>query len=107
MTIDTPQGESRAEELLRSARRHYADISGALEEALNRLSDSDDKELRAFSTTAQMHWKSLLNVHEREVELEKRDRDRAGIAQNYAIDLDAARLEVGSRLARLRASESA
>jgi len=104
MTADTPQGESRSKDLLGNARRHYADITEALESALGQLATSDDKALRAFSTTAQTHWKSLLSLHEREVELEKRDLERAGIVEGYAIDLARARSEVGRRIACLRAA---
>ena len=102
MTSIPSREGSRSEELLRNARRHYAEITDALEMALQRINQSDDKEMRAFSSAVQAHWRSYLNVHEREVELEKRDRERSGIVESYAIDLGAARAEVGRRLARLR-----
>ncbi|NOX40691.1 MAG: hypothetical protein GXP05_09300 [Alphaproteobacteria bacterium] len=102
MKTHKPQGDAPSDELLLKARRHYADISCALEQALAQLDQCDDKEKRAFSASVQTHWKSFLNVYEREVDLEKRDREHAGIVHGYAIDLDAARVEVGRRLACLR-----
>lgn len=105
MTEKTLFGESRSDELIQNARQHYADITAAIQTALGRIADSEDKEMRAFSSAVQTHWKSLLSVHDREVELEKRDRERAGIVEGYAIDLDAARFEVGRRLACLRAAK--
>jgi len=102
MKIKQPHGDAQSDELLLKARRHYADISCALEHALTQLDQCDDKERRAFSASVQTHWKSFLNVYEREVDLEKRDREHAGIVLGYAIDLEAARTEVERRLACLR-----
>ena len=44
----------------------------------------------------------LKQAKETEALLDRNKRDRAGIARDYALDLDVARLEVGCRLGRLR-----
>lgn len=104
MTTDIPAGESRAEEILGRARRHYAEISAALEAALERMKQDQDGDLRAFSAAVQAHWKSLQTVLEREIELEKRAIERGEAGRAGAIDLEAARAEVGRRLACLKAA---
>jgi hypothetical protein len=102
MTIKTPQQGEAAEALLLDARQLYADINHAHKAGLKKLADSEDKEVRAFSTLAQLHWKSLQTVMERQNDLNRINREQAGIVHGYAVDLDAARSEVGRRLACLK-----
>ena len=102
MTAELPPGGSRADELLRAARVHYAEISAALRDGLSTLKDGDDKHLSTFSQAVNAYWKAIQSSYEREVDLEKRERERAGIARAYAVDLDAARAEIGRRLACLK-----
>lgn len=104
MTSEPPCEGKRAEERYRNAERLFADIKTALENGLEHLPQADDRTLRAFETSKQLLWKSLLAVQEREKDLEKLRRENAGIVDGYALDLAAARTEVGSRLARLKAA---
>lgn len=104
MTLDLPPGGTRSEEMLQNAQQHYADISKALKEAEQRLRNSDDEEAKKIPELIRMHWKSFQTAFDLEINLEKRDRERAGIVHEYALDLDAARAEVGRRLACLKAA---
>ena len=102
MTSELPPEGSRADALLLAARAHYAEISAALRDGLSALREGDDKQLTAFSQAVNAYWKAIQSSYEREVDLEKRNRERAGIARAYALDLDAARAEIGRRLACLK-----
>jgi len=104
MTSKTPPGACRSDAILQTARAHYAEISAALRAATANLDAADDKGLRAFVGAAQSHWKALQSVLDKERELEKSDHERAGIVNAYAVDLAAARSEVGRRLACLKAT---
>ncbi len=106
MTSNVPQEESKAKATLRKARKHYADISEALLQMRPQVIGNDDKAMRDFLGVVQTHWKAFQTVLDREIDLEKSDRERAGIAHGYAIDLAAARSEVGRRLACLKNAET-
>jgi len=99
MKTDTLLGEGRAEAMLLRAKQTFDQIQATLNDGVAKLQDSTDPEVRAYSTTLQLYWKSLQAVQERESELDKLRRERAGIADGYALDLVAARGEVGRRLA--------
>ena len=103
MNIMTPEGESRAETMLRRAHGQYARLSVLLDEAQNRLQEdlegADPKEISALISS---HFKSFQSTFELEVKLEKCIQERAGIVNGYAVDLDAARTEIGRRLACLK-----
>jgi len=104
MTTETPDGGSRAEEILGRARRHHAEIGSVLEQALMRMKQGEEADMRAFSATIQAYWKSLQTVLEREIELEKRAFEQGERLRGGALDLEAARAEVGRRLACLKAA---
>ena len=104
MTDEPPSKGTRTEERFRHAEWLFAEIKAALEDGLEHLPQGDDRSLRAFETSKQLLWKSLLAVQEREKDLEKLRRESAGIVEGYALDLAAARTEIGGRLARLKAA---
>lgn len=95
-------GETAAEAILRKAKAQYRDISDRLSQLRPEIFANDDKAMRDYLGVVQTHWKALQTVLDKETDLEKSDRERAGIAHGYAIDLDAARSEVGRRLACLK-----
>jgi len=96
--------ETQAEQALDRAVLTFADIHQTLQDGITRLQDSTDPEMRAFSGTLQLYWKTLQSIDERENNLDTLRRKRAGIADGYAIDLAQAREEVGRRLACLAAA---
>jgi len=104
MTSQNPAGSRPANAILHEARAQYADISAALKAARTQLADSGDKDIRAFIGAMQIHWKAMQTVLDKERELEKSDREQAGIVNAYAIDLAAARREVRRRLSCLGAA---
>ncbi len=102
MTIEnTPDGDA-AEAMLSDAKRHFENINQAHQDGLDKLADSADRDVRAYSSLAQLHWKAMQSVLERQHELNRINREKAGIVHGYALDLDAARTEVGRRLACLK-----
>ena len=101
MDTKTLRKEEASEVLLRRAKETFAEIGETLRDGVEKLKASTDPEVRAYSNTLQLFWKSILTVEERENELESFRREREGIAHGYALDLNAARREVGRRLACL------
>jgi len=104
MTSENPDGGTPAEDLLRKARGHYALISTALEHARETLNTSETADVKKVADLLRDHWKAFQTTLDLEANLEKRNRERAGIVHGYALDLDQARTEVGRRLACLKAS---
>lgn len=84
-------------------RRQLGDIREELENLTKRVRSG---EVGSKTDATQMFgnikvWLRLaMELEAKLAELEKRD---AGIANSYAVDMDKARIEVGCRLARLRA----
>ncbi|MBE0452400.1 hypothetical protein [Roseovarius autotrophicus] len=82
--------------------QQLADMRGELEELYLRIRAGDLGELKnATRATAEIRqWLKI--AIEAEAQLDKRRQQERGIAHGYAIDLDAARHEIGCRLDRLR-----
>lgn len=102
--IYTEQGEGSSDQVLSEAQKQFHRATRALDKLVDQL---DDGEL-GNASEAQKLVRDLKNalaaaISERE-RLEKQQRDAAGIVHDYAIDFDAARHEVGRRLACLRAA---
>ena len=102
MTDETPPTGTRTEVLLRDAAVLYRETSEALREAADVLKANADPEVRRIADLVKDHWKAMQTTLQLEIDLEKRDRERAGIVHGYALDLDAARREIGRRLACLK-----
>ncbi|MFT5000113.1 MAG: hypothetical protein ACI9ZD_002355 [Paracoccaceae bacterium] len=104
MIEDTPRQGSPAEALLRKAKEQYATISESLKRAEAKIKNGDQDEAKKVADLLRSHWKALQSTLELEIHLEKGDRERAGIVHGYALDLGAARTEVGRRMACLKAA---
>ena len=104
MTSKPPQVGDAAEDMLLRAKDHYRDTSLALKAANERLQALDTDEAKKIGDLLRIHWKALQTTIELEIEVEKRNRERAGTVHGYALDLTAARTEVGRRLACLKAA---
>lgn len=97
----SPIGTS-SEELLQRAQAHYAEISTALLANAEKLKTSSDTDARRIGDLVRDHWKAFQSTLDLEINLEKRNREQAGISNGYALDLAAAGAEVGRRLACLK-----
>lgn len=108
MTLIYPKpGEASAEEVFSEAQQTFHRAT----RALNRLVDQlDVDELsnggEANKLLGQLKQALQTALAERE-RLEQKARSDAGIVNDYAVDFDAARLEIGRRLACLRAAGGA
>jgi hypothetical protein len=102
MTSQAPVGELPSDALLRKAQDQYRTLAAALREAETRLAGSDNTEVKGIAELLRTHWKAFQTTLDLEIDLEKRNRERAGIVHGYALDLDVARAEVGRRLACLK-----
>ncbi|MCA8884728.1 MAG: hypothetical protein KDA50_13425 [Rhodobacteraceae bacterium] len=104
--IYTETGAGSSEQVLSEAQKQFHRATRALDQLVDQL---DDGEL-GNASEAQRLLRDLkgalsLAISERE-RLEKQQRENAGIVNGYAIDFDAARHEIGRRLACLRAAGS-
>lgn len=96
--------EGSSEGVLSEAQKQFHRATRALDKLVDQL---DDGELGNVTETQRLvrDLKGALSsaIAERE-RLEKQQRESAGIVNDYAIDFDAARHEIGRRLACLRAA---
>ncbi|TDL79593.1 hypothetical protein E2L08_09590 [Palleronia sediminis] len=86
------------------AEEQVVEILGDLEGAKLRLRAEDalvESELRGLSEALRRAVQTMFTERER---LDALRRKQAGIAHDYAMDFEAARAEIGRRLARLRAA---
>ncbi|KAF0677409.1 hypothetical protein [Profundibacterium mesophilum] len=103
MTVITrPEGERRASEILEQAEEQYREVLEDLKSvrmALRDRSDLAEGEIRRVLTEFRRVAQTVFDERKRLEELRKR---RCGIVHDYALDFDALRGEIGSRLDRLR-----
>ena len=104
MTTDELRQEAAAEDALRKAQETFTNIRAALEDGAAAMQAATDTEKRAYNASVGLFWKALTTIDDREKDLETLRRERAGIANGYALDLAQARGEVGRRLACLAAA---
>lgn len=104
MTLIRPDDFGREDISVAIAEDQFLEALVAVAEATRKIRNQelealqDIPKLAAHATAAR---KQLLAEKERVYEQQKRD---SGIAHDFAIDFDAARDEIGRRLARLRAA---
>jgi predicted Zn-dependent peptidase len=105
MTLITPEGDDgAAEEILRAAKEHFEETAREIEACRKRLRQGEEvspSELQKLR--AQLKAEARLYYEEAQ-RLARELRKQAGIAGQFALDFDAARQEVGRRMARLRAA---
>lgn len=105
MTLITPEERvARTADLLRSLEDSVRDLRQMAEDLKRRIEAGEDADLTGGTRQVDQLCRlirSCQNVEERFVEQHHK---QSGIARGgYALDLDAARFEIGCRLARLRA----
>ena len=103
MTMITPVGgNGEAEEILCIAEKHLGrmlyrveELIAAFEAEETTLSKEAVARIRELSKAAQ-------TAFDERAKIEKLRKNTAGIVHDYALDFDAARFEIGRRIARLR-----
>ncbi len=103
MTLIYPsQGAGTAEDMLSEAQENFQRASRALSTLVRGLEDGDTA-LSGDAVKVLGNLRQALNTALAERErIESREKRDAGVVNDYAIDFDAARLEIGRRLACLR-----
>lgn len=104
MTLVTPiEDIGNAESLLLVAEKQVERLIGAVQSTIetNEAGEIDPKE--AVGLTKDLS-KALQTLFEERSRVEKLRKQKSGIVHDFALDFDRARLDIGSRLARLRAA---
>jgi len=103
MILITPdEGPTGLTTSISSLERQLADMRAELEVIYERIKSGDFGELKnaTRATTEIRQWLKI--ALEAEVQLARRNKREKGIAHDFALDFDAARAAIGSRLDRLR-----
>lgn len=104
MTIITPVGAGGGpEEILLVAEKHFDRMLRRAEEVITSLEAEDTGATKEAGQRIRDLSKAVQTALDERVKLEKLRKQRAGIVHEYALDFDAARDEIGRRMARLRA----
>ena len=101
----TPVGEAGdQEDILLIAENHFGRMLRRAEEIITLLEDEDSNVSKEAGPRLRELSKSVQTALEERAKLEKLKKQKAGIVHDYALDFDAARDEIGRRMARLRAA---
>ncbi len=103
MTLITPEeGPTTLSTSITTLEQQLADMRADLVELYQKIraGEFDQVKNATRATTEIRQWLKI--AIEAEATLEKRNKHDRGIVHDYAIDFDAARNEIGSRLDRLR-----
>ena len=107
MTINTPLGDgSNSEEILQIAEKHFGRMLRRAEDIIAILEDEDSGVSKEAAVRIRDLGKAMQTTLDERAKLEKLRKNNAGIVHDYALDFDAARDEIGRRMARLRDAAS-
>ncbi len=105
MTMMVPvRGEGSSEAMLSEALLLYRTAAEVFATVIEEAKSGDAKAAREAQGYAKEFQKALLTAMQERQKVEQLRKQDAGIAYDYALDFDAARDEIGRRLARLRAA---
>jgi hypothetical protein len=102
MTTGNVTDGSTENTLVEQAMGLLEQIIAEINAAMDRLRNNQFGELKDATRSCKDLRQALLYVFEERSKIAKLDRQEAGVVYDYALDLDAARDEIGRRLARLR-----
>ncbi|MEY8098445.1 hypothetical protein AB9F29_13625 [Falsihalocynthiibacter sp. S25ZX9] len=103
MTLITPiEDIGSAESLLSVAEKQVQRLIGAVEGVLQTNETSQDLDTKEAVALSKDLSKALQTLFEERSRVEKLRKQKSGIVHDFALDFDRARLDIGSRLARLR-----
>ncbi|WP_456388955.1 hypothetical protein [Profundibacter sp.] len=107
MTINTPLGDdAQSEEILLIAENHFGRMLRRADEIIAMLEQESSGVSKEASVCIRDLGKATQTAFGERANLEKLRKHNAGIVHDYALDFDAARDEVGRRMARLRSAGS-
>jgi len=108
MTMITPVGgESSSEEILLIAEKHFDRMLRQVEELIATLEADGTAASKEAVVRIRDLGKAQQTAFEERAKVEKLKKHAAGIVHDYALDFDAARVEIGRRIARLRDAKRA
>ncbi|MDB6453229.1 hypothetical protein [Falsirhodobacter sp. 20TX0035] len=102
MNMDLSIGEASRVDLLAETERLYREVAEELAVATRRVSEGDMGEVAGAMRAMKDLRAAFQMVMEERTRVEKLRKQAGGVVNEYALDLDAARDEIGRRLARLR-----
>ncbi|MEV8465436.1 hypothetical protein AB0T83_01390 [Fluviibacterium sp. DFM31] len=100
-------GENTAGHVRSAARKQLDRATGALDKLVDQLDDGEIGKIGEAGKLLRELKNALQSAIAERERLEKEQREQAGIVHDYALDFDAARLEIGRRLACLGAAGGA
>lgn len=103
MTINTSLDDiGSAEGILSIAEKHFGRMLRRAEEIIEMLEQEDNDVSKEAAGRIRDLGKAVQTTLDERSKLEKLRKHTAGIVHEYALDFDAARDEIGRRMARLR-----
>ena len=99
--------EGSVSDILRETEAHYTRAIRALGELVQRVESGELVGKNEAQQTASDLRKAMQTYFDERKKVEEQHRRNTGIVHAFALDFDAARNEIGSRLARLRKHRSA
>lgn len=108
MSLILPLGEGSegsSSKVLKEAEAHFDRAIAALGDLLTRLEAGEVKSKTDTATTITDARRAMQTLFDERKKVEEQLRRNAGVAHEYALDFDAARLEIRGRLDRLRGDD--
>jgi hypothetical protein len=106
MTITfSPRDENKPVDLLEETQKLYQHTAQELMAAVNLIKEGNLDQVKAATIAVKELRQALTWAMEERASFEKRNKGIAGAVGSDTLDLDAARDEIGRRLARLRDAE--
>ena len=108
MTMITPvRGDGSSEEILSIAEKHFDRMLRQVEELIATLEADGTAASKEAAARIRDLGKAQQTAFDERAKVEKLRKHTAGIVHDYALDFDAARLEIGRRIACLRGAGEA
>jgi hypothetical protein len=102
MTITFSVGEPPPVDILAATEQLYRDTAAELIRARDKIRDGELDEVKTAVQAVKDLKTAFQMVMDERTRVEKLRKQVAGVVHDYALDFDAARDEIGRRLARLR-----
>ncbi len=102
MTIRFSEGDAPPPDLLAATEGLYREVAEELIRARDRLRAGSNEEAQAAMQAVRDLKAAFQLVMDERTRIDKLRKQVAGVVHDYALDFDAARTEIGRRLARLR-----
>jgi len=102
MTLIFPAGDTAPKHLLSETLEHFDDAARSLAWVIHEIKIGNYQKAKEAAVSVRDLKSAFQMAMEERTRVEKLGRQTAGIVHDYALDFDAARAEIGRRLARLR-----